>query len=268
MHSESCIDKWALVTGADGGIGIELCRALARRGYSLVMTSITVDPLGAAAASMEKEFGVKAYPLSIDLTADDAIELISSFLAARQIEIDILICNAGIFSFKEVAETSDAKLECFVDLHVRATTLLCAHFARMMQKRGSGRILNMSSMSCWMPMPGLAMYAATKSFIRVFSRSLAYELKDSGVTVTVATPGGIATDLFGLPGNLKRLALRLHAIEAPDTFAEKAVRAMLKGKRQYINGIINRIAIVFVAMTPTSVRMLVKHKMLDRGITK
>lgn len=273
MNSSLCnsyflIDKWALVTGADGGIGLELCRALARRGCSLVMASITSDQLRAAAASLEREYGVKALPLTIDLTQKDAVSMIAGYLATRNIEIDFLICNAGIFSFKEVADTSDGKLECFVDLHVRATTLLCAHFARRMRTRGSGRILNMSSMSCWMPMPGLAMYAATKAFIRVFSRSLRYELKDSGVSVTVATPGGIATDLFGLPENLKRLALRLHAIEAPDKFAEKAVKAMLKGKQQYINGFINRIAIVFVACMPTSVRMLVKHKMLDRGITK
>lgn len=268
MHHESCIDNWALVTGADGGIGLELCRALARRGCSLVMTSITTDRLRTMAVSIEKEFGVTALPLSIDLTAEDAVSLISAFLATRDIEPDILICNAGIFSFREVADTPDEKLECFVDLHVRATTMLCAHFARRMRRRGFGRILNMSSMSCWMPMPGLAMYAATKAFIRVFSRSLAYELKDSGVTVTVATPGGIATDLFGLPDNLKRLALRLHAIEAPDTFAEKAVRAMLKGRRQYINGFINRLAIVFVALMPAPVRMLVKHKLLDKGISK
>lgn len=258
--------KWALVTGADGGIGMELCRCLARRGCSLVMASIATDTLRAAATAIGKENGVQALPMTIDLTDDHAVSVIAAFLATRSIEIDILICNAGIFSFKEVADTPESKLECFVDLHVRATTLLCAHFARMMRRRGSGRILNMSSMSCWMPMPGLAMYAATKAFIRVFSRSLRYELKDSGVTVTVAAPGGIATDLFGLPENLKRLALRLHAIESPDSFAEKAVKSMLKGKQQYINGFINRLAIVFIALMPTSVRMLVKRHLLDKGV--
>lgn len=260
--------KWALITGADGGIGLELCRALARRGCSLVMLSITTDALRKAAHDIESEFSVGALPLTIDLTDPHAMSIIAAFLLNRSIEIDFLVNNAGIFSFRPLADTSDDKINRFVDLHVRATTTLCTYFARRFRERRSGRILNMSSMSCWMPMPGLALYASTKAYIRVLSRSLHYELKDYGASVTVATPGGIATDLFGLPANVKRLALRLHAIEAPDSFAEKAVKAMLKGKKQYINGFINRLAIVFVAVMPTPVRMLVKRKLLDKGICR
>lgn len=260
--------KWALVTGADGGIGYELCRALARRGCNIVMVSITVDPLRNAAMKIEKEYSVDAVPLTVDLTDANEVSIIAAFLLNRNIEIDFLVNNAGVFSFKELAETSDTVINRFIDLHVRATTMLSTHFARRFKERGSGRMLNMSSMSCWMPMPGLDMYASTKAYIRVFSRALHYELKDYGASVTVATPGGIATDLFGLPGNLKKLALRLHAIEAPDSFAEKAIKAMLKGKKQYINGFINRLAIVFVACTPTCVRMQIKRRMLDKGIQK
>ncbi len=123
-------------------------------------------------------------------------------------------------------------------------------------------------MSCWMPMPGIAMYSATKAYIRVFSRALHYEMRDSGVSVTVACPGGIATDLFGLPPNLMKLAVRIHAVQTPEKFVHKAVNKMLRGKKQYINGFINRLAIVAVGMTPTGVRMLIKHKMLDRDIKR
>ena len=123
-------------------------------------------------------------------------------------------------------------------------------------------------MSCWMPMPGLAMYAATKSYIRVFTRSLHYEMRDAGVSVTAACPGGIATDLFGLPKNLQNLALRLKVLQTPEKFTQNAVRKMLKGKKQYINGWLNRISIVFVAAMPTCVRMAVKHRMLDKNITR
>lgn len=117
-------------------------------------------------------------------------------------------------------------------------------------------------------MPGLAMYAATKSYIRVFTRSLNYELRDKGVKVMVACPGGIATDLFGLPKNLQRLALRLGAITTPQKFAKKAVTKVLKGKKQYINGLMNRFGILTVGMLPDSIRMMIKSRMLDRGITR
>ena len=117
-------------------------------------------------------------------------------------------------------------------------------------------------------MPGIAMYSSTKAYIRVFSRSLHYEMRDSGVSVTVACPGGIATDLFGLPKNLQRLAVNIGALQTPEKFARKAIGKMLKGKKQYINGFINRIAIGFVASLPTCLRMIIKHKMLDKNITR
>lgn len=112
------------------------------------------------------------------------------------------------------------------------------------------------------------MYAATKSYIRVFTRSLHYEMKDSGVRVMVACPGGIATDLFGLPDNLKRLALSIGALSTPEKFTSKAVTRLMKGKKQYINGWLNRLSIFFVGITPDNIRMLIKHKMLDKGIRR
>ena len=260
--------KWAVVTGADGGIGIEFCRALAGRGCSLLMVSVTVDQLRDAAIEIENRFGVCAVPLTLDLTDPDSVSKLAECLSDKEIEADYVINNAGIFSFRELVDTPEAKINCFIDLHVRATTMLSLFFAAKFKERGSGHILNMSSMSCWMPMPGLAMYASTKAYIRVFTRSLNYELKDYGASATVAAPGGIATSLFGLPDNLMRLAVGLGAVEKPDHFAEKAVKAMLKGKKQYINGFINRLAIFFVGITPTWLRMQVKRRLLDKGITK
>ena len=267
MHYELA-GKWAVVTGADGGIGIEFCRALARRGCSLVMVSVTVEPLRRAAFDIGSEFSVDAYPFTLDLTDPNAESLLAAFLVTRGVDPEFVVNNAGIFSFRELADTSEAKIRCFIDLHVRATTMLSCFFARRFKKMGRGRILNMSSMSCWMPMPGLAMYASTKAYIRVFTRALHYELKDYGASATVAAPGGIATSLFGLPDNLMRIAVGIGAVARPEKFAEKAVKAMLKGKKQYINGFLNRLAIFFVGITPTWLRMQVKRRLLDKGITK
>lgn len=260
--------RMAVVTGASSGIGLCFCRTLAREGCALVMISNQAGILEERAKEIEREFGVKALPYFCDLTNDDSTEKIIARLDADALDPDILINNAGIFSFMPVTDTPARKIECFIDLHVGAVTRLSRAFAQRFARRGGGNILNMSSMSCWMPMPGIAMYSATKAYIRVFSRALHYEMRDSGVAVTVACPGGIATDLFGLPKNLQKLALRLHAIQTPEKFTHNAVKKMLKGKKQYINGWINRIAIVFVACTPTRVRMLVKHLMLDKNITR
>ena len=260
---EHCEGHLALVTGASSGIGLCFCRELARRGCNLVMVS-NQQCLWQSAADVAAEYGVEAYPFFCDLTDDDCAVQILGFLDSLSLEPDYLINNAGIFSFRKVTATAPDKVQCFIDLHVRTVTELSRAFAIRFAKRGSGRILNMSSMSCWMPMPGIALYSATKAYIRVFSRALHYELRDSGVSVTVACPGGIATDLFGLPENLKRLAVNIGVLTRPETFARKAIDRMLRGKKQYINGMLNRFSIFFVAITPTRVRMLVKHRLLDR----
>ena len=258
--------RWAVVTGASGGIGLEFCRDLASRGCNLLMVAIEDDLLKHRASEISEKYGVQTSALTIDLTAKDAVERILAVLESRDIEPYILINNAGIFTFSPITEHSASKIDRFVDLHIRAATQLCREFGEKMKRKGEGRMLNMSSMSCWMPMPGIAMYSATKAYLRVFSRALHSELKDSGVTVTVACPGGIATDLFGLPENLRNLAVRLGVLALPDRFAHKAVNRMLKGRKQYINGLLNRVSIFFVGILPTPVRMMVKRKMLDRGI--
>lgn len=259
---ESCRGRLAVVTGASSGIGLCFCRELARRGCNLIMVS-NQDSQTQYAGNIAADFGVTAYPFVCDLT-DDSIGLLLKFIDSRRLAPDYLINNAGIFSFREVTATDPARVDSFIDLHVRAVTRLSREFALRFVRRGSGRILNMSSMSCWMPMPGIALYSATKAYIRVFSRALCYELRDSGVSVTVACPGGIATDLFGLSDRLKRLAVSLGVLTRPETFARKAIDRMLKGRKQYINGLLNRLSIFFVAITPTSVRMMVKHRLLDR----
>ncbi len=260
----------AVVTGADGGIGMEFCRALARRGYSLVMVSDRTDSLRESAARIGAEYRCQTWPLTLDLTAPDAPERLWDFLVNRDLadRTEVLVNNAGVFSFDYLTLTSPRRINLFVDLHVRAVAQMCRLFGEWFATRRRGYILNMSSMSCWMPMPGLALYASTKAFMRVFSRSLALELQDSGVKVMVATPGGIATTLFGLPPRLMKLALRLHAVAPPDRFAEQAVRRLFKGRHQYINGLLNRISIVAVGSTPRWMRMQVKRRLLDKDIRR
>lgn len=258
--------RLAVVTGADSGIGLCFCRELAARGADLVMVSNRDGILQETAADIAGEFNVKTHPFFCDLSDPLAHDKIIDWLDLSGLNPDMLINNAGIFAFDMLTSIPEGKINCFLDLHCRAVTLLSRSFAARFAERGGGRILNMSSMSCWTPMPGIAMYAATKAYIRVFSRALHYEMRDSGVSVTVACPGGIATDLFGLPENLKKLAVRIGAIQTPEKFVHKALNHTLRGKRQYINGLLNRIGIVAVGIAPTSVRMLVKHKMLDRGI--
>ncbi|MCI6893919.1 MAG: SDR family NAD(P)-dependent oxidoreductase [Bacteroidales bacterium] len=267
LHSD--VAMTALVTGASSGIGLEFCHQLASMGINLLMVSNQMQELANARDTLAAKYPDQRFWAHYkDLAHPDAADEIYAYCSQNGIVVDILINNAGIFSFKTITDTTTDSLNLFIDLHMRTVTQLCQRFAIDMKSRRSGYILNMSSMSCWMPMPGIGMYAATKAYIRVFSRSLALELKDYGVGVTVACPGGIATDLFGLPRNLQRLGVKLGVLATPQRFVSGALKRMFNHKKQYINGFINRLAIVAVALLPDSMRLIVKHKLLDKNGTK
>lgn len=260
----------ALVTGASSGIGREFARALAAMGINVLLVSNQDKELTDTAAMLSAAYpGLRFTTLFKDLSEPDAATALLGFCASEGIDVDILINNAGIFNFNEITGTSAERLNLYIDLHVRAVTQLSRAFALDMMRRGCcGYILNMSSMSCWMPFPGIGAYSSTKAYIRVLSRTMHYELRDHGVSVMVACPGGIATDLFGLPKKLQRLAVRLGVLAEPDKFARRALKRLFGHRKQYINGLLNRISIVVVSTMPTPVIMWAKRQLLSRYATK
>lgn len=256
--------NFALITGGSSGIGAEFARQLADNGYNLLLISNQEEALSIIQKEINYAFpNVECIILYQDLATDDAAQKVYNFCLDNNLDIKILINDSGIFTFKEFLNLSQEQLSLYINLHVRTTTLLCYLFGNKMKNKKEGYILNMSSMSCWMPMPGIAMYSATKSYIRVLSRSLNLELKESGISVMVACPGGIATNLFGLSPKLQRIGVKLHALDTPKTFVNGALKRLFKHKKQYINGIINRFAIFVVGILPTRIRLIVKHKLLD-----
>lgn len=253
----------ALVTGASSGIGLEFARQLAAWGAALVMVSIDRDDLDREAARIAADYRVPVETLCMDLARPEAADELYRYCREKGLVIDILVNNAGIFSFREVIRTDPAKIETMIQLHMGTVTRLSRLFAADMCQRHHGYLLNMSSLSCWTPYPGIALYTATKAYIRVFTRALAYELSDYGVHATVVCPGGVATGLYGLPPRLLRLGVRLGILMTPERLVRKALNALFRGKKQLIPGLFNRLLIPLASVMPTRVRLIVKHRMLD-----
>ena len=116
--------------------------------------------------------------------------------------------------------------------------------------RQKGYILNMSSMSAWMAMPGIQTYNATKAFIYNFSKSLWYEFKPKGVNITVMAPGAVDTALFGLAPHLRRLAVNLTVSIPPEKLVKRALRKMFRGKKADTPGFLNWLATPLLKHTP------------------
>ncbi|MBO7259680.1 MAG: SDR family NAD(P)-dependent oxidoreductase [Paludibacteraceae bacterium] len=240
----------ALVTGASSGIGLEYAKALAEQGYDLLIVSNQEKEIKETAISLHREWNVDVTPLYVDLTDENAVKDLVNYCHEHKMDVDVLVNNAGVFFFNELVKTDPRRIDLMLDLHVKAVTRMCRYFGEDMKKRGSGRIINMSSMSAWMTMPGINIYNATKAYILNFSRSLWYELKPHGVTVTAVCPGAVDTTLYGLSTYWRKVAVGLGVSMPPAKLVRKALKASQKGKKQTMPGLINHLFVPIIKHLP------------------
>ncbi len=234
----------ALVTGASSGIGLQYATILARDyACDLLMVSNQKRELEESARKISLSFGVKAYAFYCDLARQEAAREVYDFAAGKGLTIDILINNAGFFFFNSLHDTPPETVENMVMLHVVTLTGLCRLFGADMCRRGKGYILNMSSLCKWMEFPGIQTYIATKTYIYSFSKSIWYEMKPFGVSVTVVTPGAVDTGLYGLAPDLRRTAVRIGVSLPPEKLAAKALRRMFKRKKTCMPGLVNHLSL-------------------------
>lgn len=241
---------WALVTGGNSGIGRCYVRRLAALEYNVFIAGLNEALNRETADEVRAQSGVEVVTLEIDLARREAAQELYEAVRARGIEVSVLVNNAGMFSFLDVLETPEERLDRLILLHCYTPTMLCRLFGEDMAARGKGHILNMSSYSLWMPWPGLATYSASKSYLRSFSTAYSKEVQERGVRVTSVCPAGVATDLYGLPANLQKLGIRLGVLLTPDGCARRALRAMWRGRRNCVPGWWNRLGIPFCVWMP------------------
>ena len=247
---------YALVTGASSGIGQQYATELARQKYDLLLVSNQEKEIQEVANDLATQYGVKTIGLYKDLAKDEAAEELHTYCKENNLQIDILINNAGIFFFNEYVKTDLKRIELMLNLHIKTVCKMCHYFGADMKERGFGYILNMSSMSAWMTMPGISVYNASKAYILNFSRSLWYEMKPHGVGVTAICPGAVDTGLYGLSDKWRKIAVGIGISMRPSELAKKALKKMFKKKKQYIPGWINHFFIFLVKHLPDWVTFL------------
>lgn len=189
--------------------------------------------------------------IAIDLARVGAAQELYDRMAAEGIGVDVVINNAGIFSFCDILATPAERIERIILLHDLTVTQLCRLFAADMVRRGvRGHILNMSSYSLWMPFPGLALYSASKAYMRSFSVAFAKEVRERGIRVTALCPAGVATDLYGLTPYWQRIGCKLGVLITPDSCARRGLKALWRGRRCIVPDWWNRAWIPFCKVLP------------------
>ena len=252
----------ALVTGASSGIGLQYATQLARDyKCDLLLVSNQQKELDQVAEDLATTYGVKTISHFADLSLSNAAEDLHEWCKEQGLEVDILINNAGVFFFNPYCETDIKRIDLMLQLHVVTVAKMTRLFAADMCARRRGYILNMSSMSAWMAMPGIQTYNATKAFIYNLSKSLWYELKPYNVHITVMAPGAVDTGLFGLAPNLRKLAVNLTVSIPPEKLVKRALKKMFKGKKADTPGFINWLSTPLLKHTPDWVLFLAQRKL-------
>lgn len=181
--------KNALITGASGGIGGAIAKALYEAGATVALSGTRVEPLEALAA----ELGERAHVLPCNLSDKEAVEALPKQAAEAMGSVDILVNNAGITRDNLFMRMSDDEWESVLNVNLTSTMKLCKGVMRGMMKARWGRIVNISSIVGATGNPGQANYAASKAGMVGMSKSLAYEVATRGITVNCVAPGFIAT---------------------------------------------------------------------------
>ncbi len=228
----------ALVTGASGGIGLDIARELAARGFDLILTARSRDALERNAADLSSNAGVDVRVYVRDLTMADAARGLFEEISADNLAVDLLINNAGYAMFGPFAD-ADVRMELeMLQINVIALTQLTRLFLMGMLQRRSGRILNVASTAAFQPGPFMALYYASKAYVLNFSEAIAEELRGTGVTVTVLCPGATQSGFQKRAGIVDARMFSGHVMDST-VVARAGVDALLRGQALVIPGFKN-----------------------------
>ena len=221
--------KYALVTGASSGCGYEYARILAQKGYNLLIVS-NEDVIHEKADILRSDFPVNVISLVRNLGVQDAAKDLHNYCTDNDIEIEVLINNAGVYHDRDFMDDSEAFNMLIMNLHMITPAMLIYYFGQDMAQRGKGYVLNMCSVTADIAVQRLGSYGSTKAFLRNFSRSLYVEMKDKGVIITDMTPGAINTGLYNIKPWATKIGLLLGYIVQPNYLARRGVNAMFRGR--------------------------------------
>jgi uncharacterized protein len=238
-------DKGAVVvTGASSGIGEQIAREFARRGYRLVLIARRADRL----RDLAEELDGLAHVLPADLSNRDERATLPDQVAALDVVAEVLINNAGLATLGPIADANPRAELDLVEVDVAAVVDLCCRFVPGMVKRGRGAVLNVASVGAFGPVPGQASYGAAKAFVLSYTEAMREELRGTGVTAAALCPGPVRTgfgEAAGIPDEVAEKSLPKFMWEEADAVAKAAVDGLASGKGVIIPGAANRIASVF-----------------------
>jgi short-subunit dehydrogenase len=231
----------ALVTGASSGIGTAVAREFASRGHAISLVARREERLRSLATELATDHGVEAEVIACDLSEVEERDRLTQELRGSGRAVEVLVNNAGFGHQADFATSPTERMVGMVRINVEAVVDLTGRFLPGMVERGRGSVINIASTAAFQPLPGSAVYAASKSFVLSFSEAIRTELRGTGVSVTAVCPGPVRTEfteVAGVPGVEERTPGAFW-MSAEDV-ARHAVDGAERDRRVVVPGVLNR----------------------------
>ena len=254
MSLSAWADRYAVVTGASSGIGAEFARQLAARGLHLVLAARREDRLQALAKELADKHGTRCEIIPGDLADPAEAGRLYEEVVARELDVALLINNAGFGDVGTIEETDLARSMGIVQVNIAALTELTYRFLGPMLERGDGGILNVASVAAFQAIPYMPVYAASKAYVLHLTEALWAETKDSGVRIGAVCPGTTRTEFFdaaGSPGWAEK-----HMSQSVDQVVKTGLKVLEKRKPYMVSGVANKVLMSVSKVAPRKGRVL------------
>lgn len=250
LDSVAGLKPAVVVTGGSRGIGLALARRFAKAGHDVAILARNSDALQEAAAAIERNFGVKAHAIVIDVTEPDAPRSLDTQLAERGCYMDVLVNSAGIGLSGRFESHSEKDVVHLLDLNVRALTRWMHHALPAMLARGRGGILNVASLGGLAAGPYQAAYYASKAYVISLTEAAAWENAGEGVRLTVLAPGPVNTSFHEAMGAESSFYRQLLPALSPERTANSAYSGFVLGRCLIVPGVINTFMAIALRILP------------------
>jgi short-subunit dehydrogenase len=242
-------DTTALITGASSGLGTAFAIEFARRGADVVLVARREERLRELAERIERDHGVRATPIALDLARPDAHTTLRAALDERGIRIDTLVNNAGFGVKGAFANADPARIAEMVQLNVASLVAITREFLPDLLREGRGALVNIASTGAYQPCPDMAVYGASKSFVLNFTEALAYETRASSLRVLALSPGATRTEFFDVVGSGDAA---VGSFQTPEQVVALAFRRLDRRRRSasVVSGRFNALTSTLVRLMP------------------
>ena len=235
--------SYVLITGTTSGLGREFARIFAQNGYNIVAVARNEVLLQQQKQELERQFSIEMVYVVKDLSAENSAQEVYDEIKHKGINIDILVNNAGFGSFGRYVDVDWQRQKGLASVNMLAVMQLSYLFGKDMDRRGEGKIVNIASIASFQAGPYMAMYYASKAFVRSFSEALHEEMKSSGVSVTAICPGPVATNFERNAHMINSAMFTRLRVYTPEVVAAKSYRAIMNNKAVYVVGWPNKLLV-------------------------